>query len=190
MTSLKDTQDADDDSDDAQKSGLSDPSKADAWDRFAKEHADDLEGIENSRNAKKFERHVRRQEKKALMSVEDLSPDSFVAENGRRHAFGTRGPRDFERSSWLDADTTIDDIDDFTPPNPDLGLINVVTAVFIAMLAAGIALVIIAAFLPKLAGVLGLLGGLGIVIGSVGLITRHHDITGQHPGWFDDGSRV
>jgi hypothetical protein len=190
MTSHKDTKDADDEPTAGHESRPSDSSDVNDWERFTKEHADDLEGIANSSNARKFEKHARRQEKKALMSIDDLSPDFFVAGRRKRDAIDGHGPRDFERSTWLDADDVMDGIDDFTPPNPSLGPINTVHVVFWTMLVAGVALIIAAAFLPRFAGVLGLLGGLSAVIGAAGLVLRHHNSIGKHPGWVDDGSRV
>ena len=98
-----------------------DPGSADfdaAWAQFAAEHAEDLNDVERSRNAKRFEKHAQRKEKEALLSVDDLDPAAFAGGAGR-------GPRDFTGSSWLDTDDVMDRYGDpFTPPNPDLGPVN------------------------------------------------------------------
>ncbi len=43
-----------------------------AWAEFAQSHADDLKAVENSRSAKRFEKHAQRREKEALLSINDL----------------------------------------------------------------------------------------------------------------------
>ena len=58
-----------------------DPGSADfdaAWAQFAAEHAEDLNDVERSRNAKRFEKHAQRKEKEALLSVDDLDPAAFA----------------------------------------------------------------------------------------------------------------
>ena len=42
------------------------------WAAFAAEHANDLQDVERSRNARRFEKHAQRKEKEALLSVDDL----------------------------------------------------------------------------------------------------------------------
>ena len=75
-----------------------DPGSADfaaAWAQFAAEHAEDLNDVERSRNAKRFEKHAQRKEKEALLSVDDLDPAAFAGGAGR-------GPRDFTGSPIWD----------------------------------------------------------------------------------------
>lgn len=84
-----------------------------AWNRFLDEYSDDLGDVERSRTARKFDRHATRQEKreekKAILSVNDLKQGSFV---------DSSGPRDFTQSSWLDTDDVMDRGSVFTPPIP------------------------------------------------------------------------
>lgn len=84
-----------------------------AWNRFLDEYSDDLGEVERSRTARKFDRHATRQdkreEKRAILSVNDLKQGSFV---------DSSGPRDFTQSSWLDTDDVMDRSSVFTPPIP------------------------------------------------------------------------
>ena len=43
------------------------------WAAFAAEHANDLQDVERSRNARRFEKHAQRKEKEALLSDMDAS---------------------------------------------------------------------------------------------------------------------
>ncbi|WEV63510.1 DUF308 domain-containing protein [Bifidobacterium sp. ESL0732] len=207
MTSLKDSNNSDDKRDGADSgassndasngNGSGNPSSSDAaaqdeaWKRFEAEHADDLDDISSSRNAKRFEKRAKREEKKALLSVEDITPDSFA--NGFSASSSSskpRGPRDFEGSSWLDTDNVIDSFDDFTPPNPDLGHLDPVKVVFWGLLVIGIAGLIAAVFFPRFAGIMGLVFGLSALIGGVGLLTKHKGFHQTQTDYYDDGSRV
>ncbi|WP_289093422.1 hypothetical protein [uncultured Bifidobacterium sp.] len=155
-----------------------------AWAEFAADHADDLNDVERSRNAKRFEKHAQRKEKEALLSVDDLDPSAFAG--GAR-----RGPRDFTGSSWLDTDDVMDRYGEpFTPPNPDLGPVNKSKLVFWILLIVGVAGVIGSVFLPGLAAMLGTIFGACVLIGAAGLIVQHkgHSETRENP--FDDGARV
>lgn len=81
-----------------------------AWNRFLDEYSDDLGEVERSRTARKFDRHATRQdkreEKRAILSVNDLKQGSFV---------DSSGPRDFTQSSWLDTDDVMDRSSVFLP---------------------------------------------------------------------------
>ncbi|WEV70074.1 DUF308 domain-containing protein [Bifidobacterium sp. ESL0775] len=159
------------------------------WKQFEAEHADDLDDISSSRNAKRFEKRAKREEKKALLSVEDITADSF-ADGFSSSSSKQHGPRDFEGSSWLDTDDVMDRLDDFTPPNPDLGHLDPVKVVFWALLIAGIAGLIAAVFFPRFASILGLVFGLCALIGGVGLLSLHKGHSQTRTDYFDDGSRV
>lgn len=207
MTSLKDSNNSDDKRDDADSSASSDaassgkgsdhstPSDAasveDAWKQFEAEHADDLDDISSSRNAKRFEKHAKREEKKAFLSVEDITPDSFTdgfsssSSSGKAH-----GPRDFEGKSWLDTVDDMDSLDDFTPPNPDLGHLNPVKVVFWALLIIGIVGLIAALFFRRFTTTLGIIFGLCALVGGVGLLSRHKGFRQTQTDYYDDGSRV
>lgn len=150
------------------------------WDRFERSHQDDLRDVAGSRAAKRFERHARRQRRKALLSVKDLDDGSFTDDPG-----AGRGPRDFTGPSILDAPD-----DDFTPPNPRLGRPRASLLVFGVLLVAGIAGVITAAFLPGLAGLLGTVCGTAAVIGGAGLIILRREGGSPHRDPDDDGARV
>ncbi|MDF7664791.1 DUF308 domain-containing protein [Bifidobacterium sp. ESL0745] len=168
---------------------LKDDDVDDMWKQFEAEHAEDLDDISNSRNAKRFEKHAKREEKKALLSVDDITPDSFAggfsSSSSKQH-----GPRDFEGSSWLDADNVMDGFDDFTPPNPDLGHLDPVKVVFWALLIIGIAGLIAAVFFPRFAAIMGLVFGLCALIGGVGLLGMHRGHAPTQTDYYDDGSRV
>ena len=164
-----------------------DPGSADfdaAWAQFAAEHAEDLNDVERSRNAKRFEKHAQRKEKEALLSVDDLDPAAFAGGVGR-------GPRDFTGSSWLDTDDVMDRYGDpFTPPNPDLGPVNKSKLVFWILLIVGVIGVIGSVFLPSMAAVLGTIFGASTLIGAAGLIMRHKGHNETKTDYFDDGARV
>lgn len=171
------------------KDSLKDDDVDDMWKQFEAEHADDLNDISNSHNAKRFEKHAKREEKKALLSVDDITPDSFAggfsSSSSKQH-----GPRDFEGSSWLDADNVMDSFDDFTPPNPELGHLDPVKVVFWALLVIGIAGLIAAVFFPRFAAIMGLVFGVCALIGGVGLLSMHRGRTPTQTDYYDDGSRV
>ncbi|WEV66329.1 MULTISPECIES: DUF308 domain-containing protein [unclassified Bifidobacterium] len=204
MTSLKDSNSSDDKRDDADSharcdAGLGEsgdtqdihPDTAEleeAWKRFEDEHAEDLDDISSSRQAKRFEKHAKREEKKAQLSIEDITPDSFA--KGSSSSSRPRGPRDFEGSSWLDVDDVMDGFDDFTPPNPDLGHLDPVKVVFWGLLIVGIAGLIAAVFFPKFAGIMGIVFGLCALIGGAGLLITHKGFHQTQTDYFDDGSRV
>lgn len=205
MTSLKDSNNSDDNRDDADsdagsnagsgENGNAENTRPDAasleeaWKRFEDEHAEDLDDISSSRNAKRFEKRAKRREKKALLSVEDITPDSFAKQSSSSSS-KSHGPRDFEGSSWLDVDDVMDGFDDFTPPNPDLGHLDPVKVVFWGLLIAGIAGLIAALFVPRFASIMGIVFGLCALIGGVGLLGMHKGYRQTRTDYFDDGSRV
>ena len=98
------------------------------WAAFAAEHANDLQDVERSRNARRFEKHAQRKEKEALLSVDDLDAGTFTDDKVPLHQ---RGPRDHGGRSWLDTDDVMDEYgDDFVPPNPKIGRVNASKLVF------------------------------------------------------------
>ena len=166
-----------------------------AWAAFQAEHRDELDAVASSRNAKRFRRHAERKEKEALLSVEDLSPESFA------RTAPTHGPRDFDGSSWLDTDRVMDEHDDggFTPPNPTVGPVRASTLLFWALLAIGLAGTLATTFAPALRAipVIGWLldwaFGLCMILGAGGLILKvlnRRGPTGDRGGYFDDGARI
>ena len=156
-----------------------------AWNRFLDEYSDDLGEVERSRTARKFDRHATRQdkreEKRAILSVNDLKQGSFV---------DSSGPRDFTQSSWLDTDDVMDRSSVFTPPNPDLGQIRWSRLICGILLVVGVAGIIATAFLPAWATVLGIVFGISILVGAGGLFVTHrgHDETKRDEE--DEGARV
>lgn len=170
---------------DSQPSACNSASSGDDWQAFIADHAQELHDVERSHTARKFDKHARKQEKKALISIENLDDSAFI-DGGR-----TRGPRDFSGSSWLDTDDVMDRYgDDFIEPNPSLGNPSATNVVLWILLIVGMAGIIIAVFVPHLASTLGVIFGVCILIGAAGLIMRHrgHDETKSDP--FDDGARV
>ena len=149
-----------------------------AWERFAAEHGDELKDMENSRSARKFERHARKAEKQALLSVNDLRADAFATRPAP-------GPRDFTGPSLLDAAD-----DHFTPPEPDLGGMRRSTMVLWAMLLLGVAGVIGSLFVPVLGGLVAGVGGVLLLVGAAGLVSRLRGHSETRRDMFDDGSRV
>jgi hypothetical protein len=159
-------------------------SETDLWKQFEEAHAGDLDDISNSRSAKQFEKQAKRQEKKAVLSVTDIRPDSFVNNNTTPH-----GPRDFE-NSWLDTEDVMDQFDNFVPPNPSLGHFNPVKCTFWALLLIGIAGLIAALYISQLTTIMGVVFGLCALIGGVGLLTMHRTYNGPSAEDFDDGAQV
>ena len=140
------------------------------WAAFAAEHANDLQDVERSRNARRFEKHAQRKEKEALHQ---------------------RGPRDHGGRSWLDTDDVMDEYgDDFVPPNPKIGRVNASKLVFWILLVAGVAGIIASVFVPALATFLGSIFGLCALVGGAGLILQHKGHTETRTDMFDDGARV
>ncbi|KAB8289191.1 hypothetical protein DSM100688_0271 [Bifidobacterium ramosum] len=161
-----------------------------AWAAFAEAHADDLKDVEHSRNAKRFEKHARRKEKEALLSVNDLDNGTFT-DDLRPLGARIRGPRDNTASSWLDTDDVMNRYgDDFTPPNPEIGPVKMSKLVFWVLLVAGIVGVIASVFVPALAALLGTVFGACAIIGAAGLIIQHKGHTETRNGYTDDGARV
>lgn len=159
-----------------------DASGRDDWETFLNDHAGELEDVERSRTAKKFDRHVKREEKKAMLTVDDLSDEAFTGAG--------RGPRDYT-SSWLDTDDVLDrDGMGFSAPNPSLRGIRASKLVCAAILAVGVVGVIVAACLPHVVGIVGLASALCILIGAGGLIAQHEGRDVIHDDDSDNGARV
>ena len=155
------------------------------WAAFEAEHQDDLNDVAESRNAKRFEKHAQRKEKDTLLSVDDLTADSFT-KTGASH-----GPRDFTGSSWLDTDDVMDRFgDDFVPPNPKIGRVRFSKLVFWVLLVGGILGAIVSVFLPTYTGVLGIAAGIGVIVGGAGLLAQHKGFSQTRTDYFDDGARV
>lgn len=156
-----------------------------AWEAFAHDHAQDLEDVERSRNAKRFERHAKRAEKKALLSVDDLDQGTFTDD-----AIGAgRGPRDITASSWLDTDDVMDRYGDrFVPPTsfaPTSGRIILFTALTVI----GVLGIIASVLVPKFTGIIGTVCAVCLLLGIAGLVAsrRGHN---ERTDPFDDGARV
>lgn len=165
-------------------SGPNDGNSSD-WEHFLSEHADDMDSIEHSRNAKKFEKHVKREQKKAALRVEDLTADAFSHAQGAGH-----GPRDFTGRSWLDTDDVMDQDSDFIPPNPALGPIRTTTLLYVTLLVIGILGLVAALFIAHFAPLFGTIGGALSILGAAGLFSQHRGHEQTKRDAFDDGSRV
>ncbi|NEG70133.1 DUF4491 family protein [Bifidobacterium choloepi] len=195
MTDHKNSNDGDDRSADFRKGERqagSDVASAGAnteesWADFMAEHAGDLDDVENSRAARKFNRKAECEEKKALLDVEDLKKNAFVGGN----RFTQPGPRDHAGTSWLDTDDVMDRYgEDFTPPNPSIGHVSPGRVVLWILFVAGILGIIASTLVPSLASVLGVIFGLCLIVGAGGLFATHrgHDDTKRDED--DDGARV
>ncbi|MFT8355811.1 MAG: CvpA family protein [Bifidobacterium aquikefiri] len=160
-------------------------SKSDDWAMFLSEHQDDMGSIEHSRNAKRFEKHVKREQKKAALNVRDLRADSFADTQG-----ADRGPRDFTGSSWLDTDDVMDEGNDFVPPNPAIGPVRSTTLVYVIFIILGVLALGAAIFIAQFASLLGTIGGVLTILGAAGLFYQHRGHTETRRDPFDDGSRV
>ena len=157
-----------------------------AWTEFTQSHADDLKAVEQSRNAKRFEKHAQRREKEALLSINDLDHGTFTDDIPQG-----RGPRDFTGSSWLDTDNVMDRYgDDFVPPNPKIGHVKPSKLVFWALLVVGVAGIILSVFVPALAAILGSIFGVCALVGAAGLIAQHKGHAQTRTDPFADGARV
>lgn len=194
MTDLNNTNDDEERPNDESHGGVSPSDNLDAaWAEFANSHADDLKAVERSRSAKRFEKHAQRQEKEALLSVNDLDQGTFV---GDMPSTG-RGPRDFTGSSWLDTDRVMDRYgEDFVPPNPKIGPVKLSKLVFWVLLVAGVIGIIASVFMPALASILGSIFGLCALIGapdslcSIRDIPRHAPTNSMMVRASDDGSHM
>ena len=188
MTDLNNTNDDEERPNDESRGGVSPSDDLDAaWAEFANSHADDLKAVERSRSAKRFEKHAQRQEKEALLSVNDLDQGTFV---GDMPSAG-HGPRDFTGSSWLDTDRVMDRYgEDFVPPNPKIGPVKPSKLVFWVLLVACVIGSIASVFMPGLASILGSIVGLCAWVGAAGLIVQHKGHSQTRADEFDDGARV
>lgn len=155
-----------------------------AWRDFLAAHGDDLGSVERSRAARRFERHAAKQEKEALLDVRDLSPDAFAG------ATSQHGPRDFTGRSWLDTDDVMDEGDDFTAPNPDIGPVRTSKLVLWIMTVAGVLALVGCVLIPSLSSLLGAVGGALTILGAAGLLMLHKGHTQTRTDEFDDGARV
>ncbi|KFI65650.1 hypothetical protein BCUN_0145 [Bifidobacterium cuniculi] len=150
------------------------------------EHADDLQDVSRSHAARKFEKHAQKEEKRAILSVDDLDSGSFVQ--------GGHGPRDFTGSSWLDTDDVMDRHGGgFRPPRPGLRQGTSTTRIVFGVLAiVGVAGIILAAFLPRLLA-FGALFALVALVGAGGLlVTRSPNphLPDHEDDSADNGARV
>lgn len=147
----------------------------DAWNQFVSEHADELQDMERSNHAKRFEQHVRRLEKKQQLAYQ-------------QPRVKTPGPRD-TTTSWLDVDETMDNYDDgFTAPNPDFPHPSRIVLLMWIFIMLGVAGIIISAFVPMLAYLLGTSSAVILLIASSILLIKR-----RKPDNFDDeddGARV
>lgn len=188
------------------------------WSAFMSEYADDLNDVLRSRIAKSFEKHVQKelkeQEKRETavrsayehtnnapknnFSLKNLSSQkSYIIPQRMQDShiqFVTpHGPRDNIRSSWLDLDNTMEDYgEDFVPPNPHFDNVSLITVLLWLMFVAGIVGVILCAFLPLLASIIGIASGLLILLGGAGLLMRRkkHDLYHEDYTDYGDGARV
>lgn len=156
-----------------------------AWEAFAHDHARDLEDVERSRNAKQFERHARRAEKKALLSVDDLDQGTFTDD-----AIGAgRGPRDNTSSSWLDTDDVMDRYGDrFVPPTSFAPTPHSII-LFTALTVIGVLGIIASVLVPKFTGIIGTVCAICLLLGIAGLVASRRGHV-HHDDPFDDGARV
>lgn len=157
----------------------------DAWQDFMAAHSDDLDDVERSRTARKFEKQAKRIEKQALLNAADLNADAFVDGIG-----AGKGPRDFTGRSWLDADDTMDEGSDFVPPNPAIGPVRTSKLVLIGMTIVGVLALVGCVLLPNWSSLLGAVGGALTILGAAGLLMMHKGHTETRTDIFDDGARV
>ncbi len=200
MTDLKNTNDPEDRSRNIpleDTSPVKSPTGDSDWEAFVQSHAQDLQDVEHSRAARKFERQAKRSEKEPLVSVDDLKRRAFVAGNrhavpgGGMHDVGrSAGPRDHTTSSWLDTDDVMDQGDEFTPPNPELGKPNTTRLVLWLLFLAGIFGIMLSVFVHVISGLLTAIFGCCFLLGAAGIVMMHkgHDDTKSGPQ--DDGARV
>lgn len=156
------------------------------WERFMSDHGDELNELERSRSARKFDKAAKKAEKAAQFDVRDLKSSAFADTRIRT----APGPRDFQGRSWLDTDDVMDEDSTFTPPNPSLGPIRKSTVLFVAMLVVGVACLVAAIFTPPFSGLLGTAGGLLTLLGATGMFIRHRGHAETRIDPFDDGARV
>ncbi|MEJ5921965.1 hypothetical protein [Bifidobacterium thermophilum] len=155
-----------------------------SWEAFAQEHADDLADVARSRNAKRFEKHAERAQKKAMLSVNDLDQGTFTDD-----AIGPgRGPRDTTASSWLDTDVVMDRYGGgFTPPT-SFAPTSRRLIVFAALTVIGVLGIIASVLVPRFTGMLGTVFGAVLLVGIAGLAASRRGK--RHDDPFDDGARV
>ncbi|NMN00374.1 hypothetical protein G1C96_0953 [Bifidobacterium sp. DSM 109958] len=157
-----------------------------AWRDFLAAHGDELDSVERSRAARRFERHAQKKEKEALLDVRDLSPDAFAGSS----AGGARsGPRDFTGRSWLDVDDVMDQGSDFVAPDPDIP-VRASKLVLWIIVVIGVLALAGCVLIPSMSSLLGALGGALTMVGAAGLLMLHKGHTQTRTDEFDDGARV
>lgn len=147
-----------------------------SWENFVQEHEQDLQDIENSHSAHRFERHAQRQENKKLMQE--------LRDNTR-----TAGPRDFTNSSWLQTDSIMDQLgDDFIEPNPTFSYSNKPLILYTILFIISIVGVIVSVLFPAYTAIIGSLSALIFLLAGAGLLAQLRNKKPRTP--FDDGARV
>lgn len=133
------------------------------WSAFLASHADDVQALDASRTAKRFEKEAAKQDRQRHERQRKEAEEQFKqmarSEQGR-------GPRDFETSILDDAPD-----DHFTPPDPD-GSLDHYTRTYLALLIVGLVLVVLGFVLPRFATVLESTGGMFLIIGILALVMR------------------
>lgn len=156
------------------------------WQAFLDEHEDEFASISRSKDARKFEKKVRKSKERldsqGAFSSRDFKNSAFVAGN-------PAGPRTFS-TPWLDADEANDHFD---PPTNSASLsISLILALVFLVL--GVVLFILALNDHARSGslsffcALALLLALGLLIGSL-RSARHHASPSDGPV-YEDGARV
>ncbi|MFU0562512.1 hypothetical protein ACMZ7F_06115 [Gardnerella swidsinskii] len=189
----------------------------DDWSSFIAEHSDDMNDIANSRSAKSFEKHAQKEEKKKNHNSIASDNNSKNQKNAIKNKFSlnnlsshksyiiptrmqdphtiitAKGPRDNTRTSWLDLDKTMEDYgDDFVPPNPQFYNVSLVNVVLWILFVIGIFGVIISAFIPAIANIVGIICGLLTLLSGAGLLMNRKKPDPYKEDYSDygDGARV
>lgn len=125
------------------------------WQEFLDAHSDDLENVESSRAAKKFERSAQRAEKKAQrkLRIEDFN-DSVFAQ--------PRTPIRGYSVSWLDADEADNH---FHAPDPSWNSLQIAVIAAVILIILGFASLLGALCVPQLRQFLGATSGILILLG-------------------------
>ncbi len=134
------------------------------WSEFLAAHADDVSTLDASRTAKRFEKEAAKQDR---LRHERLRKEAERQFQQMAQSEQGQGPRDFETSILNDAPD-----DHFTPPtNPDASMDHY-TRVYLMLLIAGLALVVLGFVLPRFSAVFESTGGMLLLIGILALILR------------------
>ena len=153
----------------------------DTWADFVNAHSEELESIEKSRKAKKFEKNASRIDeqkstKRPTLRIKSINDDVFVN--------NTTTPRGYS-TSWLDADD-----DHFHAPNPSWSSVTTSSVIAAVLVIIGFGSIFAAAAFPAVRSLCALIAGISLILAFGILGTMHRSRTNSASNRHNDGARI